>query len=80
MPSKRPLAEALDLWPGPIEDLAEAVGVRRNTLYVYASGRRTPPPNLLRQVARLLEDRTRERAKRAKDVARRLREAARNQP
>lgn len=76
MSSKHPLAEALELWPGSIEELAEAVGVRRNTLYVYASGRRIPPRSLLREVARLLEDKTRNRAKRAKNVARRLREEA----
>ena len=74
MSGKRPLVEAMELWPDPIENLAEAVGVRRNTLYVYASGRRTPPPSLLREVARLLEEKTRERAKRARNVAKRLRE------
>ena len=76
MSGKRPLVEAMELWPGPVEDLAEAVGVRRNTLYVYASGRRTPPPSLLREVARLLEDKTSERAKQARNVAKRLREDA----
>ena len=79
MSRKNPLADALKLWPGTIEELAEAVSVRRNTLYVYASGRRTPPATLLREVASLLEDQTRERAKIASDVAKALREAARNQ-
>jgi transcriptional regulator with XRE-family HTH domain len=72
------LAEALELWPGAIEELAEAVGVRRNTLYVYASGRRTPPASLLRKVAELLEERTKKRAQRAKQVAKALRKAARS--
>ncbi len=79
MPRKSPLADALELWPGPVEELAKAVGVRRNTLYVYASGRRTPPASVLRKVARLLEDRTKERARRARNVAEALRAAARHQ-
>ena len=79
MPRKNPLADALELWPGTIEELAETVGVRRNTLYVYASGRRNPRATLLREVASLLENRTRERAKIASEVAKALREAARNQ-
>ena len=77
MPRRNPLAVALELWPGPVEELADAVGVRRNTLYVYASGRRSAPAKVLREVARLLEDRTSDRARRARDVARALRAAAR---
>ncbi len=76
MPSKNPLADALELWPGPIEELAEAVGVQRNTLYVYASGRRTPPEKVLQKVAQLLEQRTAIQARRAKGVAAALRTQA----
>lgn len=73
MGKKSTLAEALDLWPGTVEELADAVGVRRNTLYTYASGRRAPSTEILQQVAELLESRTANHARRAREVAEALR-------